>query len=341
MTTTEQLKIVYTLPLEWGKLSHKNILIVGASGLIGSALVKALLYNPNIDYLIYAASRSIERLERVFANDKSSHLKLIQLDITDPLISDIHFHYIIDCASNAGPKYFSKYPVETILGNIYGVNNLLAYGVKHDLERFMYISSGEVYGEGSDMPYKEEESFYIDPLNVRSCYPISKRAAENLCVCYGKEFNVDVVIARPCHIYGPGFLPSDDRAYAQFLSMAATKKNIILKSLGLLERSWCYVVDCIVGLLYILLRGSNGEAYNIADAPMTIRALAEAIGNIAGVEVKLEVENDAPTPIISKGVLSSDKLKSLGWKPISSVESNLRCALEELEMYSQNSSEEN
>ena len=66
-------------------------------------------------------------------------------------------------------------------------------------------SSGEVYGEGDGRVFTEEYSGYVDCASPRSCYPSSKRAAETLCISYGVEYNVDVVIARPCHVYGPEF----------------------------------------------------------------------------------------------------------------------------------------
>ena len=87
----------------------------------------------------------------------------------------------------------------------------------HNLKRFLYISTGEVYGEGDGRAFTEDYSGYVDCTKPRSCYPSSKRASETLCASYSSEYGLDVVIARPSHTYGPYFTESDNRVYAQFI----------------------------------------------------------------------------------------------------------------------------
>lgn len=330
MRTSDQLKELYKLPLNWEKLSGSKILVAGASGLIGSALVKALVTNPKRTYKVWALGRDIGRLNSVFSEYIKYDLNLIEADLMHGLNSDVKFDYIIDCASNANPMSFSKYPVETILGNVLGVHTLLRYGVKTGLSRFLYISSGEIYGEGTQDYFVESDSGYVDCLSVRACYPCSKRSAENLCIAYGYEYGVDVVIARPCHIYGPGFLKTDDRAYAQFFTQAAKNKDIILKSSGLLNRSWCYIRDCVAALLYILINGEKNEAYNISDESMTIRDFATMIAKEAHVKITFEIPENVDSPIITKGILCAKKLKNLGWTPLDDIKANIKSTLEEL-----------
>lgn len=332
MKTSEHIKGLWSLNLPWNKLSRKNILIVGATGLIGSGLVRALIANPNIDYNIYAMGRSEYKLKYIF-NDLLgfSQFHIIEHDVTKPLNTVHDYQYIIDCASNANPAEFGNHPIETILGNVYGVNNLLSYGKDHNIERFLYVSSGEIYGESdNNTDFTEADSGYIDCLNPRSCYPASKRTAENLCIAYSQEHNIDVVIARPCHTYGPNFLPSDDRAYAQFFRKAVAREDIILNSPGLLNRSWCYIVDCVSAILYILLKGSIGNAYNIADTPHTIKEFAETTAHIAGVRLVMNLQTNLNTPIISRGILNSDKIRSLGWYSVGSLKNCIKECLEEL-----------
>lgn len=330
--TTNDLRNIGVLPLPWEKLNGKNILILGATGLIGSALVTALLLKPDRDYEIYAAGRSIARLHKRFEEFLDNSLHFIEFDVTRPLKSDIQFHYIIDCASNANPAAFSRSPVEVILANILGVDNILHYGLSHNMERFLFVSSGEVYGEGDGRKFNEEYSGYVDTLNPRACYPISKRAAENLCVAYSNEYGVDVVIARPCHIFGPYFQESDDRAYAQFFRNAIDGDNIVLKSSGLIKRSWCYVADCVSALLYIMLKGENKRAYNIAssETEFTIRDFASAIAKTAGTEIVFDIPADTPKVIITQGILDSTLLKELGWKPVLHFYDQIKSTIEEL-----------
>ncbi|MBO4658900.1 MAG: NAD-dependent epimerase/dehydratase family protein [Prevotella sp.] len=307
------------LDLPWSLLSGKNILITGATGLIGGCLVETLMSNPNIDYHIFASGRNEERARRRFSRyENDAHYHFIKYDVTEKLESDLTFDYIIFAASNASPNFFAKTPVEIIKSNIEGVVNTVEYGLCHGMRRFLYISTGEVYGEGDGRVFTEEYSGYVNPLNPRSCYPSSKRAAETLCASYSVEYGADVVIARPCHTFGPFFTESDNRVYAQFIRNIRNGEDIVLKSKGTQYRSWCYVVDCACALLYILLKGKNGEAYNIADpnANITIRELAEMIAKIGNKKVVF----DMPTEEESKGynqvkqsLYSIEKISQLGW----------------------------
>jgi nucleoside-diphosphate-sugar epimerase len=306
--------------LPWEKLSGTNILITGATGLIGSTLVDVLMSNPRRDYSVYASGRNIERGQKRFEKYLSlDSFRFIRYDVMMPLQSDVQFDYIIHAASNASPNTFFKNPVEIVKANILGVSNLIEYGMGHGMKRFLYVSSGEVYGEGDVRVMTEEYSGYVDCLNPRSCYPSSKRTAETLCVSYASEYGADVVIARPCHVYGPNFTESDNRVYAQFIRNILHEEDIVLKSKGEQVRSWCYVVDCVSALLYVLLKGASGEAYNIADpnSVLTIRQLAEMLAEIGSRKVIMDIPSDIEKSVfnpVSKSVFSVDKLERLGWK---------------------------
>lgn len=311
---------VYAKDLPWEKLSEANILVTGATGLIGGCLVETLMMNPKRDYHIYASGRNEERARqrfKDFADDPAFHF--IRYDVMQPLDSDVCFDYIIHAASGASPNCFAKQPVEVMKANINGVTHLMDYGLKHRMKRFLYVSSGEVYGEGDGSVFTESYSGYVDCTKPRSCYPSSKRAAETLCAAYAEEYGADVVIARPCHIYGPHFTEQDNRAYAQFIRNVLRGENIVMKSTGEQMRSWCYVVDCISALLHILLKGKCGEAYNIADTAsnISIREFAESIAEIAGKKVVIDLpeadEKRGFNPV-SKSVFSTEKLENLGWK---------------------------
>ena len=255
-----------------------------------------------------------------------------------PLQSDIHFDYIIHAASNASPNFFASSPVEVMKSNIDGVAHLMDYGMSHGMKRFLYVSSGEVYGEGDGRVFTEDYSGYVDCAKPRSCYPSSKRAAETLCVSYAAEYGADVVIARPCHTYGPHFTEQDNRVYAQFIRNVLRGEDIVMKSTGEQFRSWCYVVNCVLALLYILLKGANGEAYNIADAEsnISIRELAEAIATIGGKKVVIDVPNaDEKRGFnpVSKSVFSTEKLESLGWFSQTTISIGLINSIEEIKNY--------
>lgn len=319
--------------LSWDRLQNTNILITGATGLIGSCLVDILMQKNVAGLNVYAAGRNVERASarfKQYSSNKNFHF--IKYDVTNTLNSSICFDYIIHAASNASPNFFKQFPVEVIASNIYGVDNLLKYGKEHGMKRFLYVSTGEVYGEGDGRVYREDYSGYIDCTNPRSCYPSSKRAAETLCSAYVTEYGVDAVIARPSHTYGPYFTESDNRVYAQFIRNVLNNEDIILKSTGEQYRSWCFVVDCAQALLYVLLNGKTGEAYNIADATsnITIKQLAEMVAEIGGKKVVMKLP-DTPdnNKIITKATFDTNKLQALGWKISGNMKEKMTSTIKE------------
>lgn len=309
------------------ELRGTNILVTGATGLIGSALIDLLLiYAEEYGYKVYAGCRSRERFNNRFATN--NHLKYIGIDVVKPIESDTIFDYIIHAASGAAPNAFATDPVGVIKANIMGTANLLDYGVSHGLKRFLYISSGEVYGEGCPGKWTETDSGYVNSMSMRACYPSSKRAAETLCVAYSKQYGVDAVVARLCHTYGPMFTDRDNRVYAQFIRNVLRGEDIVLKSRGEQYRSWLYVADCVAALLYILINGESGEAYNVASdvSNITIRQLAETIAEIAGKKVVFDlpsdIERQAATPI-TKAIFDTTKIEALGWHPQTDIKTGL------------------
>lgn len=315
----------------WEKLKNCNILVTGARGLIGSFLIDVLMTANKKEFTVYGMGRDAKSANQRFKNYKEN-FHFIQHDISFPLDNlNINFDYIIHAASNATPCAFIADPVGTIKGNVWGCDNLLSYGIAHGLKRFLYVSSGEVYGECNDSVYTEISHGYIDNVNWRSCYPNSKILSETLCVSYAQQYNIDTVIARPSHVYGPCYTSSDNRAFAQFLNNALQKQDIILKSSGLIQRSYCYIADCISGILAILFYGKPGNAYNIAPEEATsIKELAETIAQLSSVQCKIvlpsQIEQQQQSPI-SHAVLSSIKLKELGWKSIFNLKEGIERTL--------------
>jgi nucleoside-diphosphate-sugar epimerase len=145
---------------------------------------------------------------------------------------------------------------------------------------------------------------------------------------------VEPVIARPCHVYGPNFSEKDNRVYAQFIRNILNDSDIIMKSTGEQFRSWCYVVDCVSALLYVLLKGEKGQAYNIADrqSVISIKELAETIAEIGNKSVIMEVPPVSESlgyNVVTKSVFLTEKLETLGW----SIEGTMKEKLEKTLKY--------
>lgn len=321
----EDLDITISHVIGIEKLKNSSILITGATGTIGSFIADCLIrYNKihNANIKLYLAGRNISKLKERF--DNSYYLKY---DLFCELDFNSKFDYIIHTAGNSHPLMFIDDPVGTIIGNIDSTKRLLDYLNKNGGKRLLYISSGEVYGQGNLELEEFEENYsgYTDTLNSRFCYPISKRAAENLCASYFKQYGLETVIVRPCHTYGPGITPEDSRANAQFFRDVINGQNIIIKSKGRQLRSYIYVSDCVSAILTVLINGNVGEAYNIANpnSRVTIAGLAEIIAKIRNLKVVFRIPDGKDilqqSPI-EKQVLSSQKLEKLGWKPAFDIE---------------------
>lgn len=323
-TYNKDLKNAFNGTVNIEKLYNKKILITGATGLIGSFMADLLLYANRIEHAeieIYLLARDEKRIKERFASSLGEkRLYFIIQDVVNPLEMAAPVDYIIHAAGDGFPSAFREHPVETMVPALFGTYQLLQYAKRNKIQKFLYISSGEVYGKvlGESHAFAEDECGYLDSMNVRSCYPMAKRCAETLCASFWAQHHVPVVIARPSHTYGACTSEHDNRATAQFLNNAVDGENIILHSAGKQMRSYTYVADCVSGILTVLLKGENGEAYNIANAAsrVTIADFADIVARKANVDcirkIPDEIEKKEHTPI-EYAVLDSSKLDRLGW----------------------------
>lgn len=323
-------KITETFPY-FEELKNKSILITGATGLICSYIIDVLMYlnqhdDANIKIIAINRNKAIA-MKRFSKYWNNSLFKCIQHDVAEPVSIELSIDYIIHGASNASPAKYVSNPIDTMKANIFGVVNVLNLAEIYHA-KVLYISSGEVYGEGDGNDFVESYSGPLDPLLPRSCYPISKRAAETMCIAYKEQKNIDVVIARPCHIYGHSMAKNDDRAVSQFINNALHHEDIIMKSKGMQLRSYCYIADCATAILTILIYGKSGNAYNIANrnCVITIYELANKIAKIAGQKVVLQTATDIESKgysSVTRAVLNPSKIENLGWKPLFSIEDGI------------------
>ena len=149
------------------KLKGSSVLIAGAAGLIGSYVADMLLTaNELLDtgIKVLAMGRSRERLSARFQGWSRENLVLVEQDVAEPLDLDFQVDYIIHGASNAYPQAFSQDPVGTMMSNITGTLRLLEYGRTHGARRFLFVSSGEVYGQGDVSVEAFEEAYSLPHL---------------------------------------------------------------------------------------------------------------------------------------------------------------------------------
>lgn len=321
--------------VSWEKLRNKTVLITGATGFIGSYLICALLKkneDSDLGVRVIALVRNEQRARSLFEDYKGDALSFMVQDVCQALPTDKKADFIIHCASNAAPREYSLYPVETMKTNFIGTLNLLDYAKSVDAEGFLYVSTIEVYGTTRGIDKISENDYgTIDALKVRSCYPISKKSCETLVTSYADEYGLPVKIGRLSYIFGPGMREGDSKIVAVFPKCIADGENIVMKSKGEQLRSYTYISDAITALFTILVDGEKGEGYNIASKKCitTIAGIAETLVD-AYPEKGLKVIFDLPSEQEAKGfslienaVLDSGKLEGLGWQPETGLKEGL------------------
>lgn len=335
------------LDLPWEKLKNKSIMISGATGLIGSMLIDIIMEknNAGLNCTVYALGRNRERMQSRFEYCINSSLfKYIEYDVNRELefSENSTVDYILHLASNTHPMQYSTDPIGTITTNIIGLQNLLEFAVKHSASRFVFASSNEIYGENRGDAEKFDERYcgYIDCNTMRAGYPESKRCGEALCQAYKAQKKLDIVIPRLTRSYGPTLLKTDTKALSQFLHKGVAGEDIVLKSTGNQYYSYLYVMDSVSGLLTVLLKGENGEAYNIADSAsdITLKDLASIIAEFAGTNVIYEIPSAVESAGYSKATkarLDSSKLHALGWNAKYDIRSGVERTIKILKVIEQ------
>lgn len=317
--------------LPFAQYRNKVFLITGATGLVGSLLIKTLLYCNsvhNLNIKIIAVVRNKEKAEGIFEEFQSQGVveyKIMDL-AKDELKVDSYVNYIIHGAAVTTSKIMVSDPVGTIQTALLGTESVLKLASKKNVESMVYISSMEIYGQpqgNMGTKTREDELGYIDLTNVRSCYPEGKRMCECMCTAYAKQYNVNVKSARLAQTFGPGILPGENRVFAQFARSVLSGTDIILHTKGDSEGNYVYTRDAVLGILLLLTEGEAGQAYNIANEKchLTIKQMAEMVAaDIADNRIKVVVDlpEDAQKLGYAPGVklwLNSEKIRQLGWKP--------------------------
>lgn len=324
----EDLKKIVASGLLWDRLFGKTVLISGANGVLPSYVLETILYLNETEHAGIAAIalvRNKERAMRRFGHlaDRTDVTFVVQ-DVSDPYCGPAAIDFVIHAASQASPKFYSSDPVGTFSANVMGTWRMLEAARDARSEGFLFFSSGEVYGrlECPSVPVSETSFGSVDPLILRSCYAEGKRAGETLCACWHSQFGIPAKVVRISHTYGPGMDLNDGRVFADFVADVVAGRNIVMKSDGSARRPFCYLADTVEGIFTVLLKGKNGEAYNVgADSETSILELAEVLCKLFPERncrvVRQERRPDDPylASPISGGHLDISKVRSLGWSP--------------------------
>lgn len=301
-------------------LHGKTILITGATGMVGTHLIDALMLLGDVK--VYAVGRDKNRaMDRLGSYYDSPLFTFVEQDVCNKFPSNIKPDIIIPLASNTHPLAYSQYPVETMLINIKGAEHALNLAVETGAT-VLYPSTVEVYGNaiGEDT-FSEDYTGKLNLSTSRSCYTESKRSAEAMCQSFIAEKGAKVKIVRLSRLFGPTMLMTDSKASSQFIKKALAHEDIILKSEGNQLFSYTYITDAVRAMLHVLIYGEVGTAYNISCESCDVR-LKEFAGLCAqynGKDVIFELPSETERKgfsVAQKAILDNSRLRSIGWTPL-------------------------
>ena len=319
--------------IDWNQLNNRTVFITGATGFIGSWLLRSLsfvAYGKQLNIRIIAYARDEEALKSLISEcseytDGIINIEYIIGDICKEITCKQDIDYVIHCASPTSSKYFIEKPLETINSIVLGTTNIIDFAYKKKVKKTVYLSTLEIYGQPhySENDVQEDNLGYINILSPRSSYSEGKRMAECLCASAVSQLNMDISIARLGQVVGPGIREKESRTFAQFARNVINGEDIVLHTKGLSEGNYIYVRDVITALFVILSKGKSGEAYNVANESChtTTKNMAELLAKeVANDSIK--VIYDIPKENVNYGYLpdirrklSQKKMCSLEWKP--------------------------
>lgn len=295
----------------------KNVLVTGGAGFIGSNFINYLLkqrddlFIVNLDKITYAGN-----LENLKQSEENKNYTFIKGDITNhELVEYIFTKYKIKHVINFAAE---SHVDRSILGsevffhtNVIGTNILLEAARRYEVERFLQISTDEVYGSLGPDGYFTEST----PISPNSPYSSSKASADMMALSFQHTYGLPVVITRCSNNYGPYQFP--EKLIPLMIINALNDKKLPVYGDGMNVRDWIYVVDHNRAAELVWKKGKIGDVYNIgAEQEMTnIDIIKLILGHLNKSEDLIEFVKDRPGHDKRYAIDAAKVKTELGWKP--------------------------
>ena len=298
-----------------------RILVTGGAGFIGSNFVHYVLEEHEddevitLDALTYAGSK--DNLDGVLDNPRHEFVEgdIRDRDLVTELVSDVDAIVNFAAESHVDRSIEGAEPFVTT--NVRGTQTLLDAANEGDIDRFLQISTDEVYGQILDGKFSED-----DPLDPRNPYAATKAGADLLTRSFETTHDLPVLITRTCNNFGPRQHP--EKLIPKFIRNAATGENLPVYGDGSNVREWIYVEDNCRALDVVLREGTVGEIYNIGShTEKTNLEVTEAILDAVGADEDLIEFVDDRAGHDQRYALETEKIGALGWEPAYAFEEGL------------------
>ena len=304
-------------------MKGKRVLVTGGAGFIGSHLVDRLA-NEGCRVVVLD-DLSSGSLENIRDNLDSGRVRFIEGDVRDSkVVEDAVKDVDLVChlAAVVSVPYSMREPLLTHEVNVTGTLNLLIASLKHEVERFVYLSTCAVYGEPEYLPIDEAH-----PTSPVSPYAASKLAAEHYCMAFQQAYGLKTVILRPFNVYGSR---QNDGVVARFIQRVKKGDLPIIYGNGGQTRDFVYVWDAVDAILLALKHdGAGGKVFNLGTGKATtVNELAGLLLRIFGKELKPMREEPRIGDVRQSCADISKAEKELGYRPCFSLEKALRYLVE-------------
>ena len=302
----------------------KKLLVTGGAGFIGANFIMNFL-NRSDDFIVYNLDKltyagDTDRLKGLESDKRYNFIKgdICDKDAVKGVFSrgvDAVVHFAAE--SHVDRSIEDADPFEST--NVRGTLNLLEAARRFGTERFVHISTDEVYGELGETGQFTETT----PLNPNSPYSASKASGDLFAMAYRHTYGLPVVIVRPSNNYGPWQYP--EKLIPVVINMALDDRPVPVYAQGLNVREWLHVEDCALGIMTVLEKGREGEAYNIGSGQerRNIEVVKKILSSLGKPESLIEFVKDRPGHDFRYS-LDVSKIKSeLGWEPRTTFEDGI------------------